>query len=320
MGENINTEDIQIVKKEPIPQLSVVWPRPGETIQSDLTDNTYIFGQQIGEGNFSYVYACEDVWKNELAAKVLKPKGQSFEKVGFKANDEVQKLILLRHPNIVYIHDAFLFRNTFYIVTERCGGPISEILNFEFYDYKTWLMPIARCLLQAVNFIHLNNYIHHDIHLGNVFYAFVKDEVLSSDKARSIVFKLGDLGISKLKDEISQRNTWAQWMLPPEVLKPDKFGPIDHRVDIYHSGLLLLQIANAGKLQFTEEEILSGRPRKIALTLPTPLNVAIEKALRRHVMYRTENAMEFWRDLNGPSIEKDDLPLLLSSIEPSANN
>ena len=34
--------------------------------------------------------------------------------------------------------------------------------------------------------------------------------------------------------------------------------------------------------------------------LEPPLNVALEKALRRHVMFRTANAMELWRDLQSP--------------------
>jgi len=44
----------------------------------------------------------------------------------------------------------------------------------------------------------------------------------------------------------------------------------------------------------------SGVPRSLALTMPSPFNFALEKALRRHVLYRTANAMELWRDLNGP--------------------
>jgi hypothetical protein len=30
------------------------------------------------------------------------------------------------------------------------------------------------------------------------------------------------------------------------------------------------------------------------------VNIALEKALRRHVMFRTETAIELWRDLNSP--------------------
>lgn len=89
-------------------------------------------------------------------------------------------------------------------------------------------------------------------------------------------------------------------MLPPEVIKPSEFGPIDHRVDIYHTGLLFLQLAYSKILRFTPEEILQGKPREMALDLAPPYCVAIEKTLRRHAQHRTNTAMEIWKDLNCP--------------------
>jgi serine/threonine protein kinase len=162
-----------------------------------------------------------------------------------------------------------------------------------------WLTPIARRLLQAIHYLHLNNYVHQDIHEGNVFTAFVKDEMISA-RPEVIQFKLGDLGVAKLLPEVGLANTRARWMLPPEVLNSGEFGPIDSRIDIYHLGLLLLQIAYSKRLRFTEEEILQGKPREMALALQVPYNFALEKSLRRHVEYRTANAMELWRDLNTP--------------------
>jgi len=160
-------------------------------------------------------------------------------------------------------------------------------------------MAIARCLLQALHYLHINNVIHQDIHAGNVLATFVKDEMVP-EQANAIQFKLGDLGVAKLQGEVNASNTRAQWMLPPEVLDPTQFGPIDRRLDIYHAGLLFLQIAHSKELQFTEAEILAGKPRELALSLPSPYSFALEKALRRHVEFRTANAMELWRDLHTP--------------------
>jgi serine/threonine protein kinase len=160
-------------------------------------------------------------------------------------------------------------------------------------------MAIARGLLQAVHFLHINNYAHQDIHTGNIFATFIKDE-LNPDNQQVLQFKLGDLGISRLLDEMDAQNTMAQWMLPPEVLNGSEFGVIDHRLDIYHIGLLFLQLALSREIKFSELVILEGKPRELALELPSPFNFAIEKALRRHVDYRTASAMEFWRDLHTP--------------------
>lgn len=282
----------------PEPVKRAIQPTAGEVITSLATGNTYTIGAPIGEGNFGIVYSCKDVWENDLAAKVLKPIG-SYEKVKSAAEAEFIKLLQLRNPYVTFVYDAFEYRDTFYIITERCHSHVANIFSLENLDGKLWLMPIARSLLQAVHYLHINNYAHQDIHPENVFAAFVKDEMVP--KANQVIqFKLGDLGVARLLNEIDGQNTRAQWMLPPEILNGAEFGPADHRIDIYHAGLLFLQLAYSKELRFSAQEILDGKPREMALALPQPYSFALEKALRRHVEYRTANAMEFWRDLHTP--------------------
>jgi hypothetical protein len=92
---------------------------------------------------------------------------------------------------------------------------------------------------------------------------------------------------------------------PPSIprhlagINHDEFGPIDRRVDIYHVGLLFLQLL-IGPRTFSREEIVQGLPRELALSLDPPYSFALEKALRRRTFYRTASAMELWRDLNTP--------------------
>ncbi len=274
-------------------------PTPGEVITSLATGNTYTMGERIGEGNFGMVYSCTDRWANDLAAKVMKSKG-TYEAVKKATEAELQKLLLLRHPHITYLYDAFEFRDTFYLITERCHCPLANLFeSVKDFAGLLWIKPIARCLLQAVHFIHTSGYVHQDIHLGNVFVAFAKDEFGTDPGA--IQFKLGDFGVAKLFNEIDASNTRALWMLPPEVSSVSEFGPIDHRQDIYHCGLLFLHLTHGKELRFTQEEILAGLPRDLALQLPSPFNFALEKALRRHAAFRTETAMELWRDLSSPA-------------------
>jgi eukaryotic-like serine/threonine-protein kinase len=298
------------------PAKLVVPPAPGEVVTSEATRNTYTMGEQIGEGYFGLVYACTDVWNNQLAAKVLKPVGP-YEKVQAAASAEIQKLLVLRHPHITYVFDAFEFRDTFYIITERCYCPLTNLFALENFYGLAWINPIARCLLQAVHYIHLSQYVHQDIHLGNVFAAFAKDEMRPEDVG-AIHFKLGDLGVAKLFSEIDATNTRAEWMLPPEAIDSSEFGPLDHRIDIYHCGLLFLHLANASELRFSPDDIRVGKPRDLALQLAAPYNFALEKALRRHVAYRTADAMELWRDLNSPQAPVAAKPEQLSLPEAAA--
>jgi serine/threonine protein kinase len=118
----------------------------------------------------------------------------------------------------------------------------------------------------------------------------------------AITFKLGDLGICKLASQMNAATTvLADWIRAPETIDPTEFGPLDHRMDIYHCGLLSLQILLGRQLTFTRDEVLAGKPRSVALALKAPHSFALEKALRRHVAYRTATAMEFWRDFNTPA-------------------
>jgi serine/threonine protein kinase len=242
----------------------VVPPQPGEQITSLATGTTYTMGDSIGEGSFGVVFACTDGWGNDLAAKVLKPT-RTYEEIQAAAVGEIDRLLLLRHPLITYVYDAFEYRDTFYIVTERCYCPISRPFALENFDGTVWILPIARCLLQAVQYLHINQFAHQDIHANNVFAAFARDE-MNADNPGAINFKLGDLGVSKVFGELDAANTLAEWIRPPEALDPAEYGPLDHRIDIYHVGLLFLQFAYSKELRFTREEILAGVPREMAVS------------------------------------------------------
>lgn len=253
-------------------------------------------GPKIGEGNFGIVFSCTDAWGNLLAAKILKPLA-TYEQVRESALAELEKLLHLRHPNVTYVYDAFEFRDTFYIITERCVAPVTDLFTLSEFNGSLWLLPIARCLLQAVHYLHVRQYAHQDIHGGNVFAAIARNELNPYDPG-VVQFKLGDLGVSKVFAELDALNTLNDSIRPPEAIDPSQYGPIDHRIDIYQTGLLLLQFAASRRLSFSREQVIAGLPRELALQLPAPLNFALEKALRRHVKFRTASALELWRDLN----------------------
>ena len=277
-------------------EVSLTYPKHGERIMCDKTHNTYEIGNKIGEGNFGIVYECRDIWGNDLAVKVLKPKG-TYMSVRSSFIKEFDKLSRFRHPYITYVHDAFEFRNAFYIVTERCASTLSSMMQSKNFNGIYWLRPVAHCILQAVHFIHTEGYLHQDIHVGNILSSFVKDEMLPKDH-QVLVFKLGDLGISRLIAEVSSESTMAEWMRPPEVLDTKQFGKPDHRVDIYHIGLMLLQLLLGRDIRFTADEILAGKPGSIASSLPIPAGNVIARALSRNICYRTSSAISLWQELD----------------------
>jgi eukaryotic-like serine/threonine-protein kinase len=284
---------------------TISWPTPGLQIVSPRSGNAFVIGERINGGSFSDVYSCTDDWDSILAAKVLKPNGQPFELVRAKATLETDLLDSLRHPNIVYVYDAFEFGNLFYIIVECCDHSLADLIGSPDFDGREWLWPIAKCVLKGLDFAHLSGVAHCDIHPGNILYQFHRGEVPGS-LGDTLTFKLSDFGIAQSVDSIRSAGTFLQSIRPPECIDPDQFGLPDHRVDIYQAGLLFLQMLRGEKLDFTEEERLLGVPRNLALELPEPLDSVLERMLRRTVQHRTSSALEVWRQLRSALSQGDD--------------
>jgi hypothetical protein len=87
-------------------------------------------------------------------------------------------------------------------------------------------------------------------------------------------------------------------MRPPEAFEPEKFGAVGRQVDIYQTGLLLLALMLREIPYFTREEILGGIPQALASKHDSKFGPVVAKALRRHVEWRTQTALDFWRELS----------------------
>ena len=269
-------------------------PNYGQVIECNGIN--YFIGEKIGHGAFSDVFDCLDEWGNELVAKVLLPRGQSYEAIRGNWLREFQNLQQLRHPQVTFIHQAFECLDTFYLIVEKCEFTLKDLGGYISTDSEFWLPYISRDILKGLHHIHDHGYVHKDLHAGNVFVSLQRHPMFP---AQDPVwrFKIGDLGICRLEKDISPNTTLPQRMLPPEALDR-RFGFIGKRVDIYHVGLLLLSLLLNQTLDFTPNEIIAGHPRKYAEGLELRYASAIARALRRHVRYRTPSAIDMWREIS----------------------
>jgi serine/threonine-protein kinase len=284
------------------PPKEFVPPEKGERILCEETG--YYIGDFIANGGFGAVYECTDDWGNNLIAKVLLPQNKTYEQVKDEWQTELRNLVQLRHPNITFIYQAFEYRNTFYLIVERCSFPLISLIERRNDDGDKWLPYIARDVLHALDFIHKLGYVHKDLHPGNIFVSHRYD-YMNPSKDREWSFKIGDLGISRLAGDMRPANTiFAQWMTPPEHLDPAKFGAVGKHIDIYQTGLLLLSLLLKDIPMFTKKDIMNGIPSKLAEAIPSPCGKAIAKSLRRHVEDRTPNAIAMWRDISDAITKK----------------
>lgn len=270
-------------------------PMKGQSIHVD--GKFYAIGDFIGKGYFGNVYECTDEWENQLVAKVLVPRDQTYDQVRESWLEELRKLEALRHPNITYVHAAFECDDTFYLVIERCSITLEAVINHQGLNADDWIPYVARDILQGLEYIHMAGYIHKDIHPGNIFVSQSQDRMVPTKDA-VWSFKIGDLGISRLETEMSAFNTiLAQWMLPPEAIDAAQFGQVARTIDVYHVGLMLLALVLHRIPTFTQEEVVAGLPRQLAEQSTSRYGQAIAKALRRHTAARTPTAIHLWRDI-----------------------
>lgn len=264
-------------------------PRYGESVQCQ--DRWYQLGALIGQGYYGAVYECTDEWGNDLVAKILLPRNRSYEEVRQRWLSELNHLLSLRHPNVTYVYDSFEYRDTFYLIIERCAANLSQWTSIR---GEAWLPYVARDLLQGIDFIHSRGYVHKDIHAGNVMVRYLGEQ--RAGEAPRLLFKIGDLGLSNLQHAMS--DTLAHWMRPPELLAPQEYGAIGPQVDIYHAGLLMMNMLLPQPVySYSDEEVTGGKPMAMAEALSSRYADVIAGALRPRVADRIPSARLLWREI-----------------------
>lgn len=148
----------------------------------------YFLRKKIGEGGFGKVYMGYD---SKLDITVcIKKLDYTFENK-FRADNELQILKSLNHPNIVKYLDHYQFEEKFYIVMELLkGGDLKQFIE----EYKQQcksipeilILKIFSQLVSALKYLVEKKIIHRDIKPGNILYSKVG------------IVKLADFGLAKI--------------------------------------------------------------------------------------------------------------------------
>ncbi len=271
-------------------------PSVGETIVSPLSGTAYTIWQRLDGGNFGEVFDCTDDWGHSLVAKIVKPLGD-FAETETKALSEVAAAALVRSPHVVQIHDTFVYKGAFYIVSERCTKTLRDMMRGEKdYHAGVWFRALAKGVLHALHWVHMHELVHCDVHAGNVFLNFLPDAIVDDQSACK--FQLGDFGQTRPTQNIEPAGTFLASLRPPEAFNATEFGPLDHRIDLYQAGLLFLNFLSGQEFVFTRVEILEGGPRAMAEGLPHPAASIISAMLRRHSTWRPLTARHAWLEID----------------------
>lgn len=243
---------------------------------------TYSLSHQIAKGHFSTIYKVTDSWKNNLAIKI-------YNNINEKLFDnEIKQLKRFASPNVVSLYEAFSYDKFHFLIMENFGFAISRIKTEDFETKLKIFFECARSLLQTLNIIHTQGFIHGDINPQNLLINIQDNKLLG--------VKLCDFSFCRKQNSLDKDYmNIANWLYPPEYLTKG-IEKLSTSMDIYHAALVLFSILSEKKLNYTDEEILSNKPQIDVLNSKIPQIKALAPALEINPNKRV-NALELWKIL-----------------------
>ncbi|XP_053291748.1 calcium/calmodulin-dependent protein kinase type II subunit gamma isoform X3 [Pleuronectes platessa] len=195
-----------------------------------FTDEYQLF-EELGKGAFSIVRRCiKKSTGQEYAAKIINTKKLSARDHQ-KLDREARICRLLKHPNIVRLHDSISEEGFHYLVFDLVtGGELFEDIVAREYYSEADASHCINQILESVSHIHQHDIVHRDLKPENL---------LLASKMKGAAVKLADFGLAI--EVQGEQQAWFGFAgtpgyLSPEVLRKDPYGK---PVDIWACGVIL---------------------------------------------------------------------------------
>ncbi|XP_059211268.1 calcium/calmodulin-dependent protein kinase type II subunit delta isoform X1 [Centropristis striata] len=195
-----------------------------------FTDEYQLY-EELGKGAFSVVRRCMKISTGqEYAAKIINTKKLSARDHQ-KLEREARICRLLKHANIVRLHDSISEEGFHYLVFDLVtGGELFEDIVAREYYSEADASHCIQQILESVNHCHINGIVHRDLKPENL---------LLASKLKGAAVKLADFGLA-----IEVQGDQQAWFgfagtpgyLSPEVLRKDPYGK---PVDMWACGVIL---------------------------------------------------------------------------------
>ncbi|XP_070346565.1 calcium/calmodulin-dependent protein kinase type II subunit gamma isoform X17 [Equus asinus] len=186
---------------------------------------------RCSRGAFSVVRRCvKKTSTQEYAAKIINTKKLSARDHQ-KLEREARICRLLKHPNIVRLHDSISEEGFHYLVFDLVtGGELFEDIVAREYYSEADASHCIHQILESVNHIHQHDIVHRDLKPENL---------LLASKCKGAAVKLADFGLAI--EVQGEQQAWFGFAgtpgyLSPEVLRKDPYGK---PVDIWACGVIL---------------------------------------------------------------------------------
>ncbi|XP_044276079.1 calcium/calmodulin-dependent protein kinase type II subunit gamma isoform X9 [Varanus komodoensis] len=195
-----------------------------------FTDEYQLY-EELGKGAFSVVRRCvKKSSSQEYAAKIINTKKLSARDHQ-KLEREARICRLLKHPNIVRLHESISEEGFHYLIFDLVtGGELFEDIVAREYYSEADASHCIHQILESVSHIHQQDIVHRDLKPENL---------LLASKCKGAAVKLADFGLAI--EVQGEQQAWFGFAgtpgyLSPEVLRKDPYGK---PVDIWACGVVL---------------------------------------------------------------------------------
>ncbi|XP_026076189.1 calcium/calmodulin-dependent protein kinase type II subunit delta-like isoform X9 [Carassius auratus] len=195
-----------------------------------FTDEFQLY-EELGKGAFSIVRRCVKLCTGqEYAAKIINTKKLSARDHQ-KLEREARICRLLKHPNIVRLHDSISEEGFHYLLFDLVtGGELFEDIVAREYYSEADASHCIQQILEAVLHCHQMGVVHRDLKPENL---------LLASKCKNAAVKLADFGLAI--EVQGEQQAWFGFAgtpgyLSPEVLRKEAYGK---PVDIWACGVIL---------------------------------------------------------------------------------
>jgi serine/threonine protein kinase len=268
---------------------------------------TYKIEKVLGVGGMGEVYLARETKLNRLVALKILPEQFVAEVERIKRFErEAQALSALNHPNLTTIYEVGVIDNLHFIAMEFVEGhSLREMMSspLKLRDVLSIIAQVAEALSAA----HQSGIIHRDVKPDNIMVradGYVK--VLDFGLA-----KLSEAAASAASPDAAHAIAYTQagaTMGTLAYMSPEQATgeTIDHRTDIWSLGVVLYELVTKQKpfhganRQSTVNAILSSEPNSAANSdpsIPSELDLVLEKALEKDRELRYQTASDFRADL-----------------------
>jgi len=295
-------------------------------LKTNLTTSlgrSYTVKKKLGSGGMADVFlAREDASDLLVAIKVLPASGLDRPETRERFHREAVTSGRLHHPHIIRMRDLALEQTPpFFVMDFAPGGSLADVIRRHPTGLpEARILPMARQILEALDYAHRQRVIHRDVKPENILF----------DAAGNVL--VSDFGLARTLDDKTLTRQGALLGTPyynsPELARGRKV--FDGRCDLYSLGVILFELAT-GQVPFDGVDAVSvchrhvfeppRPPRSLCPSLSEPFERLVLKALEKEAGDRYQSAADMLADLElveqGRDIEYDPLPGVIALLNQS---